>query len=84
MCITRVGRVLATRQGKAEVEFFDGRKGEDVDVSIVPAAKGAYVEVFGNVALSTLSHDEAKKRKAMWMEIREAIGKDITQQAKAP
>jgi len=77
MCITRVGRVLATKRGKAEVEFFDGRLGEDVDVSIVPVAKGAFVEVFGNVALSTLTSAEAKKRKAMWAEIREAIRKDV-------
>jgi len=76
MCITRVGRVLATRQGKAEVEFFDGRRSEAVDVSIIPAAKGAFVEVFGNVALSTLSPAEAKRRKAMWGEIREAMAKD--------
>ena len=83
MCITRVGRVLNARRGKAEVEFFDGRKGEDVDVSIIAATKGAYVEVFGNVALSTLSPTEARKRKAMWMEIRKAFSED-TQRLVSP
>jgi len=83
MCITRVGRVLAARQGRAEVEFFDGRKGEGVDVSIIPAAKGAYVEVFGNVALSILTPAEARKRKAMWEEIRKAISKDRTERTES-
>jgi hydrogenase maturation factor len=81
MCITRVGRVLATKQGKAEVEFFDGRTSEGVDVSIVPAGKGAYVEVFGNVVLSTLSPAEARERKAMWREIRMALRKDEQREA---
>lgn len=81
MCITRVGRVLATKQGKAEVEFFDGRTSEGIDVSIVPAGKGAYVEVFGNVVLSTLSPAEARERRAMWREIRMALRKDELREA---
>jgi hydrogenase maturation factor len=81
MCITRVGRVLATKQGKADVEFFDGRTSEGIDVSIVHAGKGAYVEVFGNVVLSTLSPAEARERKAMWREIRMALRKDELREA---
>jgi len=80
MCITRVGRVLATSKGKAEVEFFDGRTSEGIDLSIVPAGKGAYVEVFGNVVLSTLSPSEARHRKAMWNEIRMALRKEARQE----
>jgi hydrogenase maturation factor len=79
MCITRVGRVLSTSKGKAVVSFFDGRTSEDIDLSIVPAEKGAYVEVFGNVVLSTLSAAEARRRQAMWKEIRTAIRKESLQ-----
>ena len=72
-----MGRVLSTRQGKAEVEYFDGRRGGGVDLSVVPAEKGAFIEVFGNVALGTLSRAEAKKRREMWSEIRKAMAKDM-------
>jgi len=76
MCITRVGRVLSASKGKAEVAFFDGRTSEGIDVSIVPAERGAYVEVFGNVVLSKLSAAEARRRQAMWKEIRMALRKE--------
>ncbi len=72
MCIARVGRVLEAAKGKATVEFFDGRTLRDVDLSVAKAKEGEFVEVFGNVALSTLSASEARSRKKAWSEIRRA------------
>jgi hydrogenase maturation factor len=72
MCITRVGRVEAVSDGKARVAFFDGRTLDLVDVSVVSARKGAYVEVFGNLALSILGQAEAKQRREAWETIKKA------------
>lgn len=72
MCITRVGKVTVASQGRASVDFFDGRALDGVDVSMVAAARGDFVEVFGNLALSVITPSDAKKRKAAWKEVREA------------
>jgi len=56
-------------RGRARVEFFDGRSLGDVDVGMVQAKLGAYVEVFGNLALSKLSVSEARARKRAWDEV---------------
>jgi len=73
MCITKVGKVLSTSKGRAEVEFFGANDVGDVDVSVVGGvAEGAFVEVFGDLALSVLSRAEAKRRKAVWEEVRKA------------
>jgi hydrogenase maturation factor len=73
MCVTRVGKVLSMSEGKAKVEFFDGRALGGVDISMTEGVvKGTYVEVYGNLALSTLSPIEARKREAAWREIRKA------------
>ncbi len=72
MCIARVGRALAVAGGKARVEFFDGKQLEGVDVSLVGASKGEFVEVFGNLALSKISPAEARKRMAAWKEVKRA------------
>ena len=59
--------------GKARVEFFGAGDLGDVDVSVVGGvAKGAFVEVFGELALSVLGPAEAKRRKAVWEEVRKA------------
>ncbi len=72
MCITRVGRVTASSGGKAAVRFFDGHTADSVDISMIDAEKGAFVEVFGNLALSTLTADEARRRRAAWKEVQAA------------
>jgi hydrogenase maturation factor len=72
VCIARVGRALSVSDGRARVEFFDGRGLDDVDVSVVKAAPGDFVEVFGNLALSILSRAEARRRKDAWAEVRRA------------
>jgi len=73
MCVTRAGKVVSTSRGSARVEFFDGRALDDVDVSVVDAKKGAFVEVFGNLALGVLSPAEAKRRKQAWAEVAKAV-----------
>ncbi len=73
MCIARVGRVLGASGGRATVEFFDGRSLESVDVSMIGAKKGAFVEVFGNLALSELTAADARSRKKAWREVQKAV-----------
>lgn len=63
---------MSVSDGKARVEFFDGRALDNVDVSVVNAGAGEYVEVFGNLALSVLSASEARSKKKAWMEVRKA------------
>ena len=72
MCVTRAGKVVAASKGRARVEFFDGRALDDVDVSVVDAQRGEFVEVFGNLALSVLSAAEARSKKRAWDEVRRA------------
>ena len=61
--------MVALSKGKAKVEFFDGKELDGVDVSVVRAEGGAFVEVFGNLALSVLTTAEVRRRKAAWKEI---------------
>jgi hydrogenase maturation factor len=72
MCVTRVGKAVSVSNGKATVEFFDGRALDSVDVSLVKAVAGDHLEVFGNLALSVLSVSEARTRKKAWAEVRRA------------
>ena len=73
MCITKVGKVISVRKGRAEVEFLGAGGLGDVDVSVIGGvANGTFVEVFGDLALSVLSAAEAKRRKAVWDEVRKA------------
>jgi hydrogenase maturation factor len=76
MCVTRPGKVVSSSNGRARVEFFDGRAMDDVDVSIVNAKRGVFVEVFGNLALGVLSPAEARRRKEAWAEVAKAISGD--------
>jgi hydrogenase maturation factor len=76
MCVTRVGRVEEVSQGKARVAFFDGRTLDGVDVSVVGGRKGAYVEVFGNLALSLLGKAEAMQRREAWETVKKAAAQE--------
>jgi hydrogenase maturation factor len=73
MCIAKVGRVLSVRQGKATVKFFDDNVMQEVDVAMVNAAKGSYVEVFANLAISRLSREEAEVRREAWLSVMSAL-----------
>jgi len=77
MCVTRAGKAVAVSEGKARVEFFDGRTLDGVDVSMVRARKGDFVEVFGNLALSILTPAEAKSKRKAWAEVTKAIAMDM-------
>lgn len=72
MCIARVGKVVSLSGGRSVVRFFDGRTSEGIDTSMVGAAVGSYIEVFGSLAISKIDGAEAKRRKAAWKEIRRA------------
>ena len=74
MCIARVGKIVGLANGRATVEFFDGRALDEVDLSVVKAKVGSYVEVFGNMALLVLSAAEARSRKRVWSEVKAAAG----------
>jgi len=78
MCVTRAGKAVSVSNGRARVEFFDGMALDDVDVSVVGAKKGEFVEVFGNLALSVLSTADARARKRAWREVRKAAGVQAT------
>jgi len=73
MCVTRAGRAVSVSNGRARVEFFDGRALDDVDVTLVDAKKGQFVEVFGNMALSLLTPAEARSKKQAWAEVARAV-----------
>ena len=76
MCVTRAGKAVAVSEGRARVEFFDGRTLDGVDVSMVRARAGDFVEVFGNLALSILTPAEARSKKRAWAEVTRAIALD--------
>ena len=70
-------RLVQHKRNKATLQklqqFFGAGDVGEVDVSVVGGVtKGAFVEVFGDLALSVLSTSEAKRRKAVWDEVRKA------------
>ena len=73
MCISRIGKVLSTSKTKAKVQLLgDDRIVDDIDISMIDATADSYVEVFANIALSTVSPREAMKRKKMWVAVMNA------------
>ena len=81
MCVTRAGKAVAVSEGRARVDFFDGRTLDGVDVSMVRARRGDFVEVFGNLALSVLTPAEARSKKKAWAEVTKAIAMDTAARA---
>gem|GEM_PF-2133882 len=77
MCISRVGRVLSVQGNLATVKFFDGRTSDSVEVSMLKVRKGAFIEVFGNLALKELTGIEARKRFAAWNELGRLLSADL-------
>lgn len=71
VCVTRVGKILRLQGDRAVVEFLDYNVTMDIDVSMVDAAKDAYVEVFGDRAIARLTRRDAEARKKIWSELRE-------------
>jgi hydrogenase maturation factor len=77
MCTTRVGKIIETSKKSAQVEFFDGRTLDGIDISLLAAKPGSYVEVFGNLALSVLSEADARRRRSLWKAVTKAAGANI-------
>lgn len=73
MCVTRVAKVISVKGDKAEVRFVESDATRVVDVSMVEARKGAYVEVFADQALSCLTEAEAHWRKQVWSDLRRKL-----------
>lgn len=73
MCVTRAGRVVSVSGDRGRVEFFDGRALDGVDLSVVKAGVGDYLEVFGNLAMSTLTPGQARSRRRAWAEVAKAV-----------
>lgn len=71
MCITRVGKIIASSGNRATVRFLDDDVELDVDVSMLGhVEKNSYVEVFAESAISSLTRKEAMWRKKIWIELR--------------
>jgi hydrogenase maturation factor len=70
MCLTRVGRIVNIEGSRAEISYLDNREKTEVDVSMVDARKGSYVEIFANVAIGRITKKEADHRQALQLELR--------------
>lgn len=69
MCVTRVARVLSVDGDTAKVKFLDTDAVGEVDVSMVRAAKNAYVEVFAEQAIGRLTKKEADFKLSLRLEL---------------
>ena len=75
MCISRIGKILSVNKSKARVQLLgDDRIVDDIDISMIEAKVDSFVEVFANIALTTISLREAMKRKKMWVAVMNARG----------
>jgi hydrogenase maturation factor len=70
MCLTRVARIVNVESGRAKISYLDNRETSEVDVSMVNARKGSYVEVFANVAIGHITKKDADQRRALQRELR--------------
>lgn len=70
MCLTRVGRIVNVDGSRAKISYLDNHETSTVDVSMVGARRGAYVEIFANVAIGRITKKEADQRRALQLELR--------------
>ena len=70
MCVTRVATVVSVKGESAVVRFLESSETREVDVSMVETRKGAYVEVFADQALASLTKEEADWKAQLWKELR--------------
>jgi hydrogenase maturation factor len=70
MCLTRVAKIVNVEGGRAKISYLDTRETSDVDVSMVDARKGSYVEIFANVAIGRITKKDADQRRALQRELR--------------
>lgn len=69
MCVTRSGLVVSVESGTARVRFLDTNAVGEVDVSMVDAGKGSYVEVFADRAIGCITKDEAEYKRDLRLEL---------------
>ncbi len=69
MCVTRVGRVLSIKSTAASVLYLDSGEVGEVDVSMVRARKGSYVEVFADQAIGRITKREAEFKRDLRLEM---------------
>ena len=69
MCITRVGRVLSIQGTAASVLYLDSGEVGEVDVSMVRARMGSYVEVFADQAIGRITKREAEFKRDLRLEM---------------
>ena len=65
--------MVSLKGDEALVKFADNDATRLVDVSMVEAKKGGYVEVFADQALSSLTEAEAGWRKKVWSDLRQKL-----------
>jgi hydrogenase maturation factor len=70
MCLTRVARIVNVEGGRAKISYLDNRETSEVDVSMVDARRGSYVEIFANVAIGRITKKDADQRRALQLELR--------------
>lgn len=69
MCVTRVGKVLAVKGNLATVRILETGGEADVDVSMVTPKKNAYLEIFADTAIGSLTKKEAEYKAALKREV---------------
>jgi len=69
MCVTRVAKVLSLNGAKARVRFLDGDVVGEVDVSMVEAKKGSYLEVFAERAIGCITKKDAEFKRDLRLEL---------------
>ena len=69
MCVTRVGRVLSIQGTVASVLYLDDLIVDEVDVSMVRAKKGSFVEVFADQAIGRITKREAEFKRDLRLEM---------------
>jgi hydrogenase maturation factor len=69
MCVTRAARVISLDGAKARVRFLDSEVVHEVDISMVDAKKGSYVEVFADQAIGRITKREAEFKRDLRREL---------------
>jgi hydrogenase maturation factor len=69
MCVTRAAKVISLEGARATVRYLDSDAVDEVDVSMVDAKKGSYVEVFADQAIGCITKREAEFKRDLRLEM---------------
>lgn len=64
-----MGRVLSIKDNRATVRILETGGVADIDVSMVSPKKNAYLEIFADTAIGTLTRKEAEYKTALKKEV---------------